>query len=76
MSAMHILQNLAPCPPREVQSLIANSQVRKFRLKLFENASGGRTLSGDLLENGKTTRFVRAGGEQHAGIAGRERHQL
>jgi RNA polymerase sigma factor (sigma-70 family) len=42
----------------EVQSLIANSQVRKFRFKLFQNASGARTLSGDLLENGKMTPFV------------------
>ena len=42
----------------EVQSLIANSQVRKFRFRLFQGASGARTLSGDLLENGKMTPFV------------------
>jgi RNA polymerase sigma factor (sigma-70 family) len=42
----------------EVQSLIANSQVRKFRFRLFQNASGARTLSGDLLENGKMNPFV------------------
>jgi RNA polymerase sigma factor (sigma-70 family) len=42
----------------EVQSLIANSQVRKFRFRLFQSARGARTLSGDLLENGKVTPFV------------------
>jgi RNA polymerase sigma factor (sigma-70 family) len=42
----------------EVQSLIANSQVRKFRFRLFQSARGARTLSGDLLENGKMTPFV------------------
>jgi hypothetical protein len=42
----------------EVQSLIANSQVRKFRFGLVQSASGARTLSGDLLENGKMSPFV------------------
>jgi len=42
----------------EVQSLIANSQVRKFRFRLFQSASGARTLGGDLLENGKMSPFV------------------
>jgi hypothetical protein len=42
----------------EVQSLIANAQVRKFRFRLFQSARGVRTLSGDLLENGKVTPFV------------------
>jgi RNA polymerase sigma factor (sigma-70 family) len=42
----------------EVQSFIANSQVRKFRFELFQSASGARRLSGDLLENGKMTPFV------------------
>jgi RNA polymerase sigma factor (sigma-70 family) len=42
----------------EIQSLIANSQVRKFRFRLFQSARGARTLSGDLLENGKMTPFV------------------
>jgi RNA polymerase sigma factor (sigma-70 family) len=42
----------------EVQTLIANSQVRKFRFRLFQSARGARTLSGDLLENGKMTPFV------------------
>ena len=42
----------------EVQSLIANSQVRKFRFELFQSASGVRMLSGDLLENGKMSSFV------------------
>ena len=42
---------------RGVQAVIADSQVQKSGVKLFENVSGGRTLSGDLQENGKTTRF-------------------
>jgi uncharacterized RDD family membrane protein YckC len=42
----------------EVQTLIANSQVRKFRFRLFQSARGARTLSGDLLENAKMTPFV------------------
>jgi hypothetical protein len=42
---------------REVQNVIADSQVQKSRVKLFENVSGGRTLSGGLLENGKTNHF-------------------
>jgi hypothetical protein len=42
---------------RAVQAVIADSQVEKSRVKLFENVSGGRTLGGDLLENGKTTHF-------------------
>jgi len=42
----------------EVQDVIANAQVRKFRFRLFQGASGARTLSGDLLENGKMTPFV------------------
>jgi RNA polymerase sigma factor (sigma-70 family) len=57
MSAMHF-----PKPryvsTTEIQSLIANSQVRKFRFRLFQGASGARTLSGDLLENGKMSPFV------------------
>jgi hypothetical protein len=42
----------------EIQSLIANSEVRKFRFRLVQNTSGFRTLSGDLLENGKMSPFV------------------
>jgi RNA polymerase sigma factor (sigma-70 family) len=42
----------------EVQTLIADSQVRKFRFKLLQSASGARTLSGDLLENSKMSAFV------------------
>jgi prepilin-type N-terminal cleavage/methylation domain-containing protein len=42
----------------EVQSLIANSQVRKFRFILIQSASGVRTLRGDLLENRKMSPFV------------------
>jgi hypothetical protein len=42
----------------EVQSLIANSQVQKFRFELFQSASGARMLSGDLIENGKMSPFV------------------
>jgi hypothetical protein len=42
----------------EAQSLIANSQVQKFRFELFQSASGARLLSGDLLENGKMSPFV------------------
>jgi hypothetical protein len=42
----------------EVQDVIANAQVRKFRFRLFQGASGARALSGDLLENGKMTPFV------------------
>jgi hypothetical protein len=42
---------------REVQAVIADGQVEKSRVELFENVSGGRTLSGDLLENGKRNRF-------------------
>ena len=60
---------------RGVQAVIADSQVQKSGVKLFENVSGGRTLSGDLQENGKTTSF-RDGGGQHDGFAGREGNQL
>ena len=42
----------------EVQKLIANSEVRKFRLKLFQYASGARQLSGDLLEDRKMSPFI------------------
>jgi RNA polymerase sigma factor (sigma-70 family) len=42
----------------EVQSFIANPQVRKFRFRLYQSASGARRLSGDLLENGKVCPFV------------------
>ena len=42
----------------EVQNIIADSQVRKFRFRLFQNGWGGRTLSGDLLENGKMSPFI------------------
>ena len=58
---MHILGKNMPTTrslsTREVQAVIADSQVEKTRVKLFENVSGGRTLSGDLQENGKTTPF-------------------
>ena len=58
---MHILGKDMPTSrslsTREAQAVIADSQVEKSRVKLFENVSGGRTLSGDLLENGKTTSF-------------------
>jgi len=58
---MHILGKNMPTTRSlstlEVQAVIADSQVEKTRVKLFENVSGGRTLSGDLLENGKTTPF-------------------
>jgi RNA polymerase sigma factor (sigma-70 family) len=58
---MHILGKDMPTTrslsTRAVQAVIADSQVEKSRVKLFENVSGGRTLSGDLLENGKTTSF-------------------
>jgi RNA polymerase sigma factor (sigma-70 family) len=58
---MHILGKDMPTSrslsTREVQAVIADSQVQKSGVKLFENVSGGRTLSGDLLENGKTTHF-------------------
>jgi RNA polymerase sigma factor (sigma-70 family) len=43
---------------REMQNAIADPQVQKQQLRMYENVSGGRTLSGDLLENGKTTRFL------------------
>lgn len=36
----------------EVQNLIASSKGRDIRFTLFENASGGRTLGGDLNDNG------------------------
>jgi RNA polymerase sigma factor (sigma-70 family) len=42
----------------EIQSLIANPQVRKFRFRLYQSASGVRTLSGDLLEDRKMCPFV------------------
>jgi len=58
---MHILGKNMPTTrslsTREVQAVIADSQVEKIRVKLFENVSGGRTLSGDLQENGETTPF-------------------
>ncbi|MGD0536221.1 MAG: sigma-70 family RNA polymerase sigma factor [Verrucomicrobiota bacterium] len=58
---MHVLGKDMPTTrslsTREVQAVIADSQVEKSGVKLFENVSGGRTLSGDLLENGKTTPF-------------------
>jgi hypothetical protein len=42
----------------EIQSLIANSQVRKFRFRLFQSATGARALGGDVLENRKMSPFV------------------
>jgi prepilin-type N-terminal cleavage/methylation domain-containing protein len=42
----------------EVQNIIADSQVRKFRFVLHQRANGTRTLSGDLLENTKVSPFV------------------
>ena len=56
-SSMHFLKPRS-MSTSEMQSLIANSQVRKFRFKLSQNASGARTLTGDLLENGKMTPIV------------------
>ena len=58
---MHILGKDMPATrslsTRAVQAVIADSQVEKSHVKLFENVSGGRALGGDLLENGKTTPF-------------------
>ena len=60
-SRMHLLAKDMPTTrslsTREAQAVIADSQVQKFRVKLYQNVGGGRTLSGDLLENGKMTPF-------------------
>jgi hypothetical protein len=42
----------------EIQSLIANPQVPKFRFRLYQNTSGARMLTGDLLEGRKMNPFV------------------
>lgn len=42
----------------EIQSALANPQVGKFRFRLFQSASGARTLSGDLLQNAKMSPFI------------------
>jgi len=60
-SHLHLLAKDMPTTrslsTREVQTIIADSQVPKFRVKLYQNIGGGRTLSGDLLQNGKMIPF-------------------
>ncbi|HVM47714.1 MAG TPA: RNA polymerase sigma factor [Candidatus Acidoferrum sp.] len=41
----------------EIAQIISNPQVRKYRFKLYQSASGIRRLSGDLLEDGKVSPF-------------------
>jgi RNA polymerase sigma factor (sigma-70 family) len=42
----------------ELQTLVANPQVREYRFKLLQSAKGDRRLSGDLLEDGKVSFFI------------------
>jgi hypothetical protein len=42
----------------EIQSLLAQPEVGRFRFRLFQYASGARRLSGDLLEDRKLSPFV------------------
>jgi RNA polymerase sigma factor (sigma-70 family) len=62
MSHMHLLAKDMPrtrsLSTSEVQTLIANSRVQKFRFRLYQSVGGGRSLTGDLLENGKMSPFV------------------
>jgi hypothetical protein len=61
VSRAHLLADYWPTTrslsTRELQNIIADSQVQKLRVGMYQNVRGHRTLSGDLLENGKMTHF-------------------